>query len=107
MNPPPDAPFSQPWHGRAFALTLALADAGHFTWPEWTEALSATLARHRATNGPRDGGEDYWRAWLETLETLLDAKHLSTPASRAALKAAWAGAYETTPHGQPVPPPRP
>ncbi|WP_102223054.1 nitrile hydratase accessory protein [Acidimangrovimonas sediminis] len=93
--------FEEPWHAQVFALTVALSEAGRFTWPEWTEAFGATLARH-GKDRALDGGEDYFHAWLETLEALLARLGLAEPAVVEALRDAWEAAYLATPHGQPV-----
>lgn len=98
-----DAPgqFDDPWQAQVFALTVALSEAGHFSWPDWTAAFGATLKRHGAVR-ELDGGGDYFNAWLETLETLLDRTGLADRGAALVLKDAWAAAYLSTPHGQPV-----
>lgn len=93
--------FDEPWHAQVFALTVALSEAGRFGWPEWTQAFGATLARHGLSRD-LDGGEDYYTAWLETLESLLAAKGLAAPDQVAVLRDAWEAAYLATPHGHPV-----
>lgn len=103
MLPPhePEQPFAEPWHGKLFALTHALAAAGNFTWPEWAAHFGAELARARASGGPADGS-DYYDVWLAALEGFLAARRHTDPARVEALKAAWTDAYLTTPHGAPV-----
>lgn len=93
--------FDDPWQAQIFALTVALSDAGHFRWADWTQAFGATLKRHGAERA-LDGGSDYFNAWLETLENLLDRKGLAAGADVARLRDAWEAAYLSTPHGQPV-----
>ncbi|MBI1220238.1 MAG: nitrile hydratase accessory protein [Rhodobacteraceae bacterium] len=93
--------FDEPWHAQVFALTVALSDAGRFTWPDWTRAFGATLARHGLSRD-LNGGEDYYAAWLETLEGLLAGLNLAAPDQVAALRDAWEAAYLATPHGHPV-----
>lgn len=93
--------FDEPWHAQVFALTVALSEAGRFGWPEWTQAFGAMLARHGLSRD-LDGGEDYFTAWLETLEALLAAKGLAAPDQVAVLRDAWEAAYLATPHGHPV-----
>ncbi|MEM0936550.1 MAG: nitrile hydratase accessory protein [Pseudomonadota bacterium] len=64
----PEAPFEQPWHAQLFALTVALNDAGHFTWSEWA-----------ATFGPRvkhTEADAYWDIWSEALVALLEDRGL-------------------------------
>ncbi len=93
--------FDEPWQAQLFALTVALSDAGHFTWPDWTQAFGATLKRHGAADA-LDGSADYHAAWLETLETLLDHTGLAPLAETRLIKDGWTAAYLSTPHGQPV-----
>ena len=81
--------------------TVALSEAGHFTWPDWTQALGAALKERGATR-PLDGGQDYYAAWLAALETMLARRGLALPAEVEATRDAWERAYLATPHGQPV-----
>jgi nitrile hydratase accessory protein len=99
--PPRDAAdpvFAEPWQAQAFALAVTLAEAGRFTWPEWSAALAAELA----TSGEPDDGSHYYDHWLAALERLAAAKGLVDEGSLAARKAAWEAAFRATPHGQPV-----
>lgn len=93
--------FDEPWQAQLFALTIAMSEAGHFAWTDWTEALGATLENLGAAR-PLDGGADYYAAWLATLERLLDQRGLAARADAKSMKLAWETAYLTTPHGQPV-----
>lgn len=93
--------FEAPWHAQLFALTLALSEAGGFTWKDWTEAFGAELARRGAAR-PQDGSDDYWAAWLAALEGFLDARGHAAAAEVAAMRDAWEAAYLATPHGDPV-----
>lgn len=97
----PDPVFEAPWHAELFALTVHLNEAGHFTWPEWAARFGASLASH-GVDRSLDGGDDYFTAWLATLESLLDDLRLASPTGIAELKRAWTDAYLTTPHGMPV-----
>jgi len=93
--------FSEPWHAQIFAMTVHLSQLGVFSWPEWAENFGATLARHgldRALNG----GEDYYNAWLETLEIMLIDAQLTGVDAIAEMVEQWRDAYLRTPHGQPV-----
>ncbi|HUC61267.1 MAG TPA: nitrile hydratase accessory protein [Alphaproteobacteria bacterium] len=89
--------FAEPWQAQAFALAVELAEAGHFTWAEWTEALAAEIAR-----AGDDDGSRYYEHWLAALERLVTAKGLAEPAAMAARRDAWERAYRATPHGKPV-----
>ena len=101
MTARPEPVFEAPWHAQLFALTVHLNETGVFDWPDWAERFGATLARHGLTK-TLNGGEDYFAAWLETLEALLEDLALAAPADAARIKALWAQAYLSTPHGQPV-----
>jgi nitrile hydratase accessory protein len=89
--------FAAPWQAQAFALAVALHESGAFTWPEWTTALGAELAR-----SGRQGPDDYYAAWLAALERLSSDRGLASPPALAERKRAWAEAYLRTPHGRPV-----
>lgn len=97
----PEPVFTDPWQAQVFALTVHLNEAGHFDWPDWTVRFAATLARH-GLEKDLDGGDDYFQAWLDTLETFLQDLGLSEATEVRDLKQAWEEAYLATPHGQPV-----
>jgi nitrile hydratase accessory protein len=82
-------------------LDWAMNEAGQFTWAEWTEAFGACL-KDRGAARPLDGSADYYAAWLATLEALLDRNGMVPEAEARTIRAAWEGAYLSTPHGQPV-----
>lgn len=70
--PPPDAPggepsFGNPWQARAFAMAVALNEAGHLDWREWTKMLGEELARSDSS-GTLSQGDDYYRCWVSALE---------------------------------------
>ena len=93
--------FDEPWHAQVFALTVALSEAGRFSWAEWTETLGAALAR-LGKSRELDGGDDYFAAWLEALEGLLARLGDAEPDRVEDLRDAWEAAYLATPHGKPV-----
>ncbi len=68
--------FREPWEAQAFALAVALHQAGHFTWPEWVAAISAEIRRAQADGDP-DLGQTYYRHWLAALEKITVAKDLA------------------------------
>ncbi len=72
--------FREPWEAQAFALVVALHQAGHFTWPEWVATISAEIHRPTAA-GPSgsdlDAGQTYYHHWLAALETILVTKGLA------------------------------
>ena len=93
--------FAEPWEAQAFALTVKLSEAGHFTWKEWAATLADEL-KVAAERGEPDDGSRYYHHWLAALERLVKAKGLADASALAARKEAWADAYRHTPHGQPV-----
>lgn len=95
-------PFAEPWQAQAFALAVQLADAGHFSWGEWTETLAGVIAAARERGDDDEGGARYYERWLEALEQLVVAKGLAGRRELDALRHAWAEAYQRTPHGTPV-----
>lgn len=100
-NTAPVPVFEAPWHAQLFALTVHLNEAGHFVWPDWAERFSATLKRH-GTSKDLNGGEDYFIAWLDTLETFLAEIKMADPETVEKTRAAWEQAYLFTAHGDPV-----
>lgn len=97
----PEPVFSEPWHAQLFALTVYLNEEGHFAWPDWAARFAQTLKRHGFAK-ELDGGDDYFNAWLETLEAVLAERGAAGAEEAAQVKAAWEAAYLRTPHGQPV-----
>ncbi|MFK7764704.1 MAG: nitrile hydratase accessory protein [Roseobacter sp.] len=93
--------FSEPWHAQVFALTVHLNEVGHLEWSDWAQAFGATLKRHGVSR-ELDGGDDYFNAWLETLEQFLVQGGVAASTDLATLKTAWSEAYLSTPHGAPV-----
>ncbi len=93
--------FNEAWEAQAFAMVLALHEAGLFGWPEWTEALSREIAAAPPSSDP-DTGNSYYHHWLAALEGLVVAKGAASRAALASRKAAWARAAEATPHGEPI-----
>ena len=55
-----------------------------------------------ARRGEPDDGSRYYEHWLAALESLVTAKGLANPTVLLTRKEAWATAYRSTPHGQPV-----
>jgi len=60
--PAQDPTFAAPWEARAFALAVALRDAGHLSWPVFSERLAVRLAE--------DAAQPYYERWLVALEDL-------------------------------------
>ncbi|WP_170513236.1 nitrile hydratase accessory protein [Ruegeria atlantica] len=97
----PEPVFAEPWHAQVFAVTVALNEAGRFDWSDWADRFSQTLKSH-GVDKQLDGGDDYFHAWLETLEQLLVEQGSAAPSDIQRMRNAWEEAYLATPHGQPV-----
>ena len=59
--------FAEPWESRAFAMAVALCEAGVFTWREFQGALIARTARQHDTSTDWC----YYSQWLGALEDVL------------------------------------
>jgi len=95
---PAEPVFAEPWQAQAFAMVVALHEAGLFGWDEWAETLSREL--HRAGADPH--GHDYYEHWVAALAALLSARGIAGDAEVDALQAAWQRAAHATPHGEPI-----
>lgn len=93
--------FGAPWQAQAFSMTVALNEAGHFTWKEWVEVFS----RHRAVSqeaGRGDDGDQYFHDWLAALEEITSLRDLASSTDQEAHRIAWEHAAHRTPHGRPI-----
>lgn len=93
--------FSEPWEAQAFATAVALYGRGLYTWPEWTRALAAQIAKARDA-GEAESAGSYYRHWMSALETLVAAKGAASGAELSAHERAWSRAAARTPHGRPI-----
>lgn len=93
--------FAEPWEAQALAMAVRLQEAGHFTAPEWADALGREIRRAQDAGDP-DDGSTYYRHVLAALERLITEKGLSAQDVLDRRKLEWAEAYRTTPHGLPV-----
>ena len=93
--------FEQPWHAQVFALTVHLNESGLFSWPDWAALFGETLTAHGHARD-LDGGDDYFKAWLAALETMLARLGTAEPERVEEMRSAWETAFLTTPHGDPV-----
>lgn len=97
----PEPVFQHPWHAQVFAVTVALNEDGRFSWPDWARRFSETLYRHGLSR-TLDGGDDYFIAWLETLEILMVEQDMAAPREIQSVSEEWKEAFSSTPHGMPV-----
>ena len=93
--------FAEPWQAQAFAMTLELRRAGHFTWKEWAAHLSAEISAAQARGDP-DRGDTYYHHWLAALEKLVAEKGLTSAVELGTRKIEWDEAARRTPHGEPI-----
>jgi len=93
--------FAEPWQAQAFAMTLELYRAGHFTWKEWATQLSEEITAAQERGDP-DLGDTYYHHWLAALEKLTQDKGLASAAELVTRKQQWDDAARRTPHGEPI-----
>jgi nitrile hydratase accessory protein len=62
--------FAEPWESRAFAMAVALWEAGVFSWGEFQEALIARIERQRDTSTDWC----YYEHWLGALQDVLASR---------------------------------
>jgi nitrile hydratase accessory protein len=72
----PEQVFSEPWEARAFAVAVALCEAGCFRWEEFQQSLIDEIARAQAAGRAASSGADYYSHWLAALTELLAGKGL-------------------------------
>lgn len=97
LPPTGDEPvFAAPWQAQAFAMTVALNEAGHLPWTEWAQALSARVG------GGQADGSDYYEQWLAALQDVLEAKQLVAADAVRRTTQDWHDAAARTPHGRPI-----
>jgi nitrile hydratase accessory protein len=70
----PEAVFKEPWEARAFAVAVALSEAGYFHWAEFQQALIDEIGAAEAAGKAASTGADYYDHWLGALTCLLAAK---------------------------------
>jgi nitrile hydratase accessory protein len=90
----PEAPFDAPWQAQLFAMTVAMSEAGHFTWAEWTGLFGP-----RVTHA---GPETYWEIWSEALVEMVERRGIAPRDEVEALTRRWQAAARATPHGRPI-----
>lgn len=93
--------FAEPWQAQAFAMALALHQAGMFSWATWATRLSEKISEAQAAGDP-DLGDTYYQHWLNTLESLCVETTGLSLGELSRRKQEWREAYICTPHGKPV-----
>ena len=93
--------FDEPWQAQAFALVIKLFEAGHFTWNEWVDYLSAEIAAGEDSDSA-DHSTVYFQQWLGALEKIIAAKGLSSAEELASRKSDWKAADRQRAFGKPL-----
>jgi nitrile hydratase accessory protein len=93
--------FGQPWHAEAFGTSLALSQAGLFSWAEWVEVFSREI-RTNPQRADEDSEAACYRQWLAALEAVLEKHALLTSEEIAETAEHWRRSYLNTPHGKPI-----
>ena len=70
----PEAAFKEPWEARAFAVAVALSEAGYFRWSEFQQSLIDEIQTAETAGKAATTGSDYYSHWLGALSRLLAAK---------------------------------
>jgi nitrile hydratase accessory protein len=70
--------FNEPWEARAFALAVALSQAGRFAWRELRERLVAEIAEADIANADGRPRPTYYECWLRALEAVLEARGIAS-----------------------------
>jgi nitrile hydratase accessory protein len=90
----PEPPFDAPWQAQLFALTLAMNEAGHFSWTDWAAEFGPRVQSVEA--------DQYWQVWSEALVTLLERRGFASVSDVREITLRWQEAALATPHGQPI-----
>jgi nitrile hydratase accessory protein len=73
--------FESPWEARAFGLAVALNENGAYAWSDFSQGLAHQIASEESTAS----ATTYYEHWLATLENLVIANGLVTPAEIEAM----------------------
>jgi nitrile hydratase accessory protein len=74
--------FHDHWERRAFAMAVALCEAGHFDWNAFRRHLMAEIdATGESPEHPNPGAPGYYEHWLASLEKVLNEHGLGDAAA--------------------------
>ena len=90
--------FEEVWHAQLFAMTVHLNERGNFTWQDWMDNFNMVL-HVRGLENSQNGGNDYFVAWLDALESFLSQKGIADLGDLSNLQRELQGAYLAAPHG--------
>jgi nitrile hydratase accessory protein len=77
-SPPLEPVFNEPWEARAFALVVAMSQAGHFTWGQWVETLAIEIAQAQAIEAAGGKPTSYYEQWQSAAEKLMIDKGMTS-----------------------------
>ena len=77
-EPPLEPVFNEPWEARAFALVVAMSQAGHFTWGQWVESLAHEIAQAQAIEAAGGKPASYFEQWQSAAEKLMIDKGMTS-----------------------------
>jgi nitrile hydratase accessory protein len=77
-RPPLEPVFNEPWEARAFALIVAMSQAGHFTWGQWVESLANEIAQAKAIEAAGGKPASYYEQWQAAAEKLMIDKGMTS-----------------------------
>jgi Nitrile hydratase beta subunit, N-terminal len=69
--PGPEAPFTEPWEARAFAMAVVAVERLGLPWDAFRDHLKAAVAA--------DPARPYYESWLVALDDLVGPAGRSTP----------------------------
>lgn len=75
--------FHDLWERRIFSLTVALHEQGRYSWDEFRDRLIDAIAhteQHAMASAEDSSSPTYYEHWFASLEKLLIAKGICTPA---------------------------
>jgi len=77
-RPPLEPVFNEPWEARAFALVVAMSQAGHFTWGQWVDCLAHEVAQAKASEAAGGKPTSYYEQWQSAAEKLMIDKGMTS-----------------------------
>lgn len=72
--------FDEPWEMRAFALVVAAHTSGQYPWPDFQQALIASIESWQASaDDTSQPSWSYYEHWLNAFETVLGSRGALDP----------------------------
>lgn len=93
--------FGEPWHAQVFGLSMALAQAGQFSWATWVETFSSEI-RANPQKQDETSEDAYYRQLAAALITLLEHIGAMEHDALADTIEHWRRSFLHTEHGKPI-----